>query len=109
MSCSIATYALQCTKRGDTYGSETWTFNMNLTSCTLHMSLRDARTLGPVKSFTTGDGFTSVSNGASSVVELDAFSVNWPAGNYVGDLTVTYADNSKETLMNVTMEVVNAY
>jgi hypothetical protein len=109
MSCSITTYALQCTKRGDTYASETWTINMDLIGCTLHMSLRDARTLSPVKSFTTGAGFTTVSNGASSVVTLDAFDVTWPAGNYVGDLTVTYAGGQKETLMNITMEVVNAY
>ena len=105
MSC-INTVAMECVNRGETYPAETITLGFDITGARLYRELRNARTKAVVKTWDSDEaGQITIDNAAGGVYTVPKWSVTLPAGEYIGEDRIYYANGDVEDMWNLTLTI----
>lgn len=106
-----STYNFPTQKRGDTCRGATFTCKtgpptarvpMNFTGASIRMMFRRDKATNPVaKELSTTNGGITISTPATAgIFVVNPFVANIPAGNYVHDIEITFADTSIKTYIS---------
>ena len=104
MSC-LPNVEMLCMKQFDTYPEEVVTFNLDITGASVLQELRNAQTGQQVKTWNNLSGGLVITTAATGVVTIPRWQVLMPPGRYIGDMSITYPDGTKETYYTIELNV----
>lgn len=90
--------------RGETYPTETITLGFDIAGATLVRELRHKQSGQVVKSW-ENPGSITVNDSATGQYTIGKWNVTLPAGQYVGEDRITYANGDVQDLWNLSLTI----
>jgi len=107
----METYNFKPHVKGDTFAGVKFIVNIggapaNLTGASIRIQLRSSP-VHPVKhELSTSNGHISISNAVPGEFTINKIVIDFPAGNWVYDCEITFADGSKKTYFGGTFPII---
>lgn len=97
---------MECSRRGETYPAETITLGFDITGCRLIRELQNAQTRAVMKTWDSDNvGEVTIDNAAGGVYTIPKWTVTLPAGNYIGEDRIVYANGDVQDMWALSLKV----